>query len=128
MYKSTGKLVFDPKTLEKKCPFWLILKCDNEIIKYYRSLMYKERCLKLSPLAYWGAHVSIIRGEKPNNGFWTKLNGEEIEFEYDGIIREERNHFWIDVDCKRLVEVRKYYGLSDKPYYDFHMTIGKSIG
>lgn len=127
MYKSVGKLVHDPKSLDHKRPFWLILECDDEIARYYKYLMFKERGIKLNPRSLWGTHVSVIRGEKPNSGFWGKVSKEPIEFEYDGIVKNTDKYYWIDIICPKLLEVRNYYGLPKNPYFNLHMTIGNSI-
>ena len=127
MFKSSGVLVYDPHYNGQNDvkPFWLMLSCDEELTRYYAWLLFKERCVKLNQKCLWGTHISVVRGEKPNDGWWGKQGvGETIEFEYDGIVHGDGTYFWMDVKCPRLSEIRTYYGLTPKPWIDFHLTVG----
>ena len=129
MFKSSGKLVYDPvfENQRETKPFWLMLQCDDELARFYRYLLFKERCVKLNEKCIWGAHISIIRGERPLTGWWGKNNGKEIEFETDGIVRDDGRYYWMNVDCLELSRIRVSYGLPYKPFFDFHLTIGNKI-
>lgn len=129
MFRSSGRLVYDPQfdNQRETKPFWLMLTCDEELAAYYRQLLFKERCIKLNPRCIWGAHISVIRGEKPLTGWWGKNKGLELDFEFDGIVRDDGRYYWMDVVAPQLAAIRVSYGLSPAPYFNFHLTIGNSI-
>jgi hypothetical protein len=131
MLTSTGKLIFDPRLQfggkPNVKPFWLMLDCDEEIARYYKYLLFKERCILLNESCLWGSHISVIRGECPKTGSWGIQADEEIEFTYDGVVCGNGTYYWMNVQCPRLSEIRQYYGLSPEPYYGFHLTIGNNI-
>src|SRR5208282_3785912 len=75
--KSTGKLVYSPRTHLASSERWLVMMCDDEISKYYRHLytmqypyLNGEKTGKLTR-PVWGTHLSIVRGEYiPNIKLW----------------------------------------------------------
>jgi len=47
MFESTGKLIYDPHARIKQAPNWLILRTDEEILRYYQHWIKKELALDL---------------------------------------------------------------------------------
>ncbi len=131
--KSTGKLVYSPRSHLGSNEKWLVLMCDDEISKYYRALYAKEypylngdRGTKLTR-PVWGTHVSIIRGERvPKQELWGLDANKIIEFEYDYGVKDNREYYWLNVKCPTLNILREKYGLSREPRYGLHLTIGRT--
>lgn len=106
---------------------------DDEISKYYRHLYEKEypylngvRSGKLTR-PVWGAHISIIRGERiPNFNLWGIDANKTVEFEYDYGVECNQEYFWLKVKCPYLSLLREEYGLTKEPRYGFHLTIGRT--
>jgi hypothetical protein len=101
--------------------------CDDEISRYYRTLFSKQfPYLNKIQKPTWGAHISILRGEKIKNyNIWKLDEGKIIDFEYDPIVKDNGEYFWLTVKCNYLSELRIRYGLNPLPQYGFHLTIGK---
>ena len=125
--KSVGKLVYSPRTHLASSERWLVLMCDDEISKYYRTLFTREFPWKgkLSR-PVWGTHISIIRGEKIHKPELWKLDENKIvQFEYQGGVIDNGEYYWLNVRCNYLSLLRKEYGLSPYPKFGFHLTIGR---
>ena len=89
----------------------LVLEVDEEIARYYRSLIpkwldaYKPR---------WAPHITIVRPEKEmpvNLEHWGKYEGEEVSFEYWNYLFTGKIYFWLNVWSKRLEDVRIELGM-----------------
>jgi hypothetical protein len=104
-FSSIGKITYDPKKGKFFEPWWAILECDNEILKYYKWLLLKEG-IAIQKGSLWGAHITWIRGEEaPNKSFWGKYEGIEIEFRYSNFLRYDNGrHVWLDVYCPKVQE------------------------
>lgn len=145
MFHSTGRLIYDPtlalKVNTTKEPYWLILDCDDEIARYYRWLVRRHFLMNWLPFApkwswttdkwpldtpAWGAHISIVRGEKPGYPeYWGDDAGKKLYFEYSGELRNNGKHFWLDVVSPEISDIRDRLGLGRKPRFsNFHLTIG----
>lgn len=115
--KSTGWLNYHTN--------YLVLECDQGIIKFYRNLIPKY--LYVAPPKF-PAHITIVSHETPPNKdkVWNKYQGEVIEFSYSSQIINDELYYWLDVHCKRLEEIRVELGLDPIPYWHnkFHMTVG----
>ncbi|MNJ90129.1 hypothetical protein D3C87_77230 [compost metagenome] len=127
MFKSNGTIIFDPTAGEAANKWWAIVKCEKSIIDYYKYWAVKNQKIKISaPL--FGPHISIIRGEEPNDEYkhlWKFCHGEEVEFTYYPDFDNNGEYWWLNIDCPRLTEIRKVLGLPEMPNYNFHLTIGK---
>lgn len=116
-HKSTGKLSYGPGIR-------IVLLVDQDIVDYYRRLIPKY--LDVAPQAH-DAHVSVVLKEKPmDTSAWGDYNGDKVEFEYGGKIKNDETYYWLDVRCQRLKEIRKELGLSENPPWrnGFHLTLG----
>ena len=131
--KSTGKLVYSPRTHLASSDRWLVLMCDDEISKYYRHLytfeypyLHGERSGKLTR-PVWGTHISIIRGERiPNFKLWRLDENKIVEFEYEPGVKDNGEYYWLKVTCPYLEDLREKYGLSRHPQFGYHLTIGRT--
>lgn len=128
MMKSTGKLVYTPRTHLKSSERWLVLMADDEISKYYRHLFYKEfPWMGKLTRPVWGTHVSVIRGERiPNYNLWELDKNKIIEFEYEPGVCDNGEYYWLKVKCQALLDLRGKYGLQPSPKFGFHLTIGRT--
>lgn len=126
--KSTGYLRFDPRMKGQKVldPFWLILQCDSELVRYYKHWVFKGYFEKIMMPA-WGAHITVIRNEKPAKPeLWGKRAGDFFEFEYDPEIRTNGRHYWLKVSSPSLLDFREELGLRRNPPISLHLTIGNA--
>lgn len=133
MIKSIGKLVYTPRTHLASSDKWLVLMCDDEISKYYRHLFTMQYPYLNAPYhgkltrPVWGAHISVIRGEKiPNYHLWELDKDKLIDFEYEPGVEDNGEYFWLKVKCDYLLEIRAKYGLKRYPRFGLHLTIGRS--
>jgi hypothetical protein len=127
IHASIGRVLYDPRS-EKTAfkPWWVILQCDKEIVRYYQHIFYKLYWKKLQT-PVWQSHLSIVRGEEPqlkNN--WGKWHGKYIEYEYiyDGHFENNGIYFWLKARSLQLNTIREELGIDPKPTMDFHISIG----
>lgn len=106
--------------------YWVLIDCDQEIGKYYRRLYnsFHYNCKTIRKPS-WAEHITVIRDEEPiNKSLWGCYNGIEIEFEYENIIKDNDEFYWLDVYCDFLYQIRIDLGLGKDPEYPFHLTVG----
>jgi hypothetical protein len=166
MFKSYGTLRYDPKRLKRYDEWWMVLMCDNNLAKYYRHLASLNRTSLMnsgywlnsrglnSPemswdikipnsriiSPYWGAHISVVRGEEPvYKWLWGKHSGKRIVFYYDPVyINTNGRHWWMRITCPELEHIRCELGLTPQPTYfcdatnkyklnHMHFTFGKNL-
>ena len=127
-FSSIGKINYDPKKGKSFDFWWAILECDNDILKYYKWLLFKEG-IAIQKGSLWGAHITWIRGEEPpNKSFWGKYEGLEIEFRYSNFLRYDNGrHVWLDVYCPKFKEMREELGLQPLRPMSLHLTIGRLV-
>jgi hypothetical protein len=106
--------------------WWLILDCDPELGRFLRHqhtvAIHRTRTIQ-APL--WGTHISVIRGEEPPNAKeWDRLQGTEVEFEYEPVVQETDGYLWVAVACPGALDHREQLGLPREPYPPLHLTIG----
>ena len=126
MFSSLGILEYNPiSNKTKNGEFWLILRCDSSILNYYSYWANKQYNVHISK-PVWGAHISIVRGEIPNNLHrWWKYNGQKLNFKYSNEIEFHSRYFLIPVFSDKFTLIRTELGLSEKPIAPFHMSLGK---
>jgi len=125
MFKSTGRLAYDPAARIKSEPWWLILRTDPEIVNYYQHWLKQNYDLQFEKTV-WGSHISVNRGVAPKyKDLWKKYQGEKIEFTYSNSIYRKHWFFCVDAQSERLMEIREELGLSKLPPAGFHITIGR---
>lgn len=119
--------MFEGKAYLQYHTAWIIAKCDDQLVDYYRWWYYKIHHIKLMRPKF-GAHISIVRGEEENitQGNWERnMNGREIKFYYSNDIVDVYNYVWMPVWGEDLDVVRKEVGLG-KPIKSYHMTVGRT--
>ena len=125
MFSGYGKLLYYPS-------WWLIVKVDEDVCRYYRNLIhFHNRPLRLNPSKH-GAHITVIAGkyEKPEGAYaklWGKYEGERIDFKYSPEINTNGEYFWMEVQCKRIEDIREELGLTPKILHPWHLTVGNII-
>lgn len=127
-FRSFGYLRYDPRMEGQKVlePYWLILQCDEELCRYYRHWVQVGCYTKIWRPA-WGAHISVIRGEKPRNpALWAKNSAKKVSFEYKHEILSNSKHYWIRIDSPELLDIREQYGLAREPRLPLHLTLGNA--
>jgi len=120
MFTSTGKIEYHN--------IWIIVRCDDGIIDYYRWWYFKKKHIKLMR-PKWGAHISIVRGEEDGltTPIWEyNINGETVEFSYSNELVEVRNYVWIPILGDELRDIRVKFGLSRETVLPLHMTVGRT--
>jgi hypothetical protein len=135
MFKSVAKIIYSPASHLGHSKNWAILKCDEEIGKYYRQLYQKEHQtlnggypLKLiQPI--FGNHISYIRGSDKisNEELWGLSENEMVEFKYLPGVLDNGKYYWLKVICPFLSELRMKYNLAPEPKYGLHLTIGIAV-
>lgn len=130
LYKSYGTLKYSIGK-EKNAPR-LILEIDKDISRYYRSFIPKSI---LYNIPKYPPHITVVREGKEQPlklEEWGKYEGEEIEFQYDNIIKFGSVYIWINCFSKRLEEIRLGLGMEINSLYTlppegfvkcFHSTI-----
>ena len=106
-------------------PWWLIARCDGEIVEYYRWWINRVHQIKVQrPL--FGAHVSVMRGEAPLCGHdqWGVHQDQSLEIAYGHELTHAQGYWFLPVQCRALEEVRLTFGLEARPQFGFHLTIG----
>ena len=131
--KSMGKLVYSPKSHLANPSKWLVVMCDDEISRYYRHLYSLEYPYLNSGMStklgrpVWGTHISVLRGEfVPNFKLWGLDANKIIEFEYESGVLDNKEYFWLKVQCPYLLDLREKYGLPRQPKFGLHLTIGRT--
>jgi len=120
-YKSQGKLKYYPYG-----DWWVILECCDDLVSYYRMMV--ERKIQDSlQKAKHGSHISVVRGEgePENKECWFWHDGGLMDFEYQSKVSFGDNHVWLSVRSESLIDLRHKLGLSEKPEFGFHLTLGK---
>lgn len=122
MYRSSGILYYYPSG-------WMVLKVSDSIILYYKYWVQKSLGIKLNAPRS-GAHITVVAGKYENpslSSLWNKYHGDTIDFEYNCNVQQMDHYFWIEVKSQKLKEIRNELGLSDRPYYPFHLTVGNTL-
>lgn len=126
-HKSKGRLfIAEPRAKDRgNRKWWLLMKCDPGIINFY-SWLAERNGWELVKGSRWGPHISVVCGERPKNkDLWNKLPGKLCEFKYSVNQRHDGHFIWLDVQSDDLEKIRKDLGLSRKPYFSFHLTLGR---
>ncbi|WP_407305669.1 hypothetical protein [Acinetobacter sp.] len=106
---------------------WLLLNVDDEITRYYASIIKQRFSIDLHWKSKWGAHVSVIRGEAlPNPEKWGRDEGREIKIYYTHQVYTNADHWWVNVISEELADIRTSYGLPPEKKF-FHLTVGRTL-
>lgn len=128
MYTSTGRLIYDPRRpgLKEKTKWWCVLLVDREITRWCRWWVKREHWIDLCQPS-WDAHVSVIRGEKPNDEqmhLWRNYHGKVFEFKYSNRVVQNGNFWLVKVEAPELKAIREEFGFPSN--WSLHLTIGRT--
>jgi hypothetical protein len=134
VFKGEAKIIYDPSRgeMKRRTQWWCVANTDPEICRYYRWWIKRRFHINLF-LPAWGAHISVVRGEKPRDDLaqlWKKYHNERIPFTYDNFIKwapDNKNgghYFWLVVKAPKLEMIRKELELPVG--WNLHITIGRT--
>lgn len=129
-----GYIDYDPdrQDMKRRTQYWCVLQLSNDLVRYYQYFVRKEKHIQIEMPA-WGAHVSIIRGEKPDDEhihLWKKHHKRKIKIRFKPEIVEVKdrkkggNFYIINFQSPEIDEIRRELGLPVYP--DYHITIGRT--
>jgi hypothetical protein len=129
LIETTGKIVFDPQREDSFAPWWAMIELDCDMCGYYQWFLKKRFGVKLQkPL--WGPHVSFVRGEECDKDKWGYIkalwNNIPVGFSYNPNVRTNGNHWWMNVQCEQIEQLRIELGLPRDSHFNLHLTIGSS--
>jgi len=107
--------------------WWITLDPTDDIGEYYRHLYnYANRARIKVQKPKWGSHITLLRAEEPlkNKDQWTLIDNNILQFNYNPKIITGENHIWLNVTCKEGTKLRESFGLTEKPQYPLHLTLG----
>ena len=132
MNKSTGIFRYSPscKSIPNVSKWWLVIDSCPELARLYRELSnYHYRAQFKLHRPAWDSHISIIRDEKPPiEELWLKYNGLEVEFEYESMVLNNGQYFWLPVRCEKALDIREEMGLDRNPFFNLHLSFGMIHG
>ncbi len=148
VFRAKGRIIYDPAPVNgnggKIDPWCVAIILDansRELVRYMQYWTKKDHGIVLNDVEY-GAHIMLVNKEKPRIGFegnWKKYHNKLVEFSYSTILHSNENpqirktgkeippghYWWLPVfDCPEIQEVRESLGLSPKPFWSLHLTIG----
>jgi hypothetical protein len=138
-----AKVVFDPKDLTKKHEKhsdWkkhvIAFIDDPDFCDYYTWFLKKRYNLFLvKPIR--GVHFTVINDrlrddvsatEAKYKEFKNLYNGKVIDIEYSLDVRTDGKHWWFRARSNDAMFIRQAIGLEAKPYWGFHITVGRAEG
>ncbi len=106
---------------------WAWVECPKDVGDYYIAVSKWIWGVKLSPPLN-GPHITLVAGkyELPKDmSLWGCREGEEVEFEYSGLVHVA-DYWWLKIiEDSELRKFRTDLGLPAELKYPFHLTIGK---
>lgn len=141
-HRGSGIVRYDPARgdMKSRTQWWCVIDVDPEIARYYRwwvNTMGNPLGIERDNLCLpaWGAHISIVRGERPRDDLahlWRKYQGARVEFAYQHAPRQSGdttgdrpNWYWfVDVQCDLGKQIRQE--LCKPSHWNFHLTVGRS--
>ena len=125
-FSDIAAIKVDPSCGKKFSNWWMIANTCDDITAYYRSMVKKEFGITLMKPSF-GAHVSIIAGEKPKQNIdrWKYFDGYQKPFEYTHQLYTNGTFWWLNVKSEEMEFIRSFYGLDDSSKDPLHLTIGR---
>lgn len=137
-HTGTAKIIYDPfrPGMKRKTDWWCIAIIDREITRYYRWWIQRELHVKGLCQPSWDAHISVIRGEKPEPELmhlWKKYHNEVVTFRYKHHPRQSGDttgsnrpgfYWFVEVDCPKLIQIREE--LQRPTDWKLHITVGRT--
>lgn len=137
-FKLQGIIEFDPVEVTKKQEkqsSWkkvaLVMIDCPDFWKYYSWFVKKRYNLELvTPIR--GAHFTVINDRvsdlKQYEYCKSIYNGSIVNFEYAIDLRTDDVSWWVGVKSEDAEKIRTTCGLPPKPFWGFHITIGRADG
>ncbi len=134
-FTSNGMIHFEPRVLTKKHSkqSWknvAIIHINDDLWKYYQWFL-KNRFHLFLEQPIRGTHLTIINdiiSDRPQYEIGKhKWNNQIVEFEYSNELRTDGKTWWLRaMTTPNSIgeQIRIESGLSPKPYFGFHITIG----
>jgi hypothetical protein len=136
-YQLSGKITFDPIDLTKKHvkqSEWkrtAIVLIDNlDFCKYYCWFILKRYNLELQ-MPQRGLHFTVINDKVSDvqfNRAKELYHNKIINLEYAIDPRTDNKHWWLGAKSNDAERIRVIAGLEAKPYWGFHLTVGRADG
>ena len=138
-----GKLVFDVEDLTNKHrqqSTWkkhAIAYIDNpDFCDYYSWFIKKRYNITTIPRPIRGTHLTLINDrlgdfnvtEERYREIKEKYDGTEIDIRYSLSPRTDGKHWWMRSRTDLGTQIRTELGLSPKPYFGYHITVGRHEG
>lgn len=134
MLELKTKIIFDPVDLTRKhksqSSWKRVVTCqtDCDIHEYYAWFLNKRFNLKLNkPIRK--AHITIVNDRIQDVELYDMakklFHKKELIFKFDpSEIRTNGEHWWLKIYCDDVANIRTVMGLSPKPYFNLHLTLG----
>ena len=119
--------------LEFRNNYWIIISVDSDLCRYYMTCFNKSHVVTDIQLMKpkWGGHITIVRGEyeqyelnKKNDQVIKENDNKLIEFKYSHETYGNGNHYWLDIDCDKALNLREELGLDRNMLIPLHLTFG----
>lgn len=124
-YESSGILRI-VKSSDPTAGYWMWLECCRDLARYQRRQILMYTCLYRGVMEpKEGPHVTIVRRE-----FVTSLpqEGRTVSFLYGPELQTNGKHFWFNVECEEMKDMRESIGLPREPWFPLHITVGVMPG
>jgi len=109
---------------------------EPDLCSYHKWFIEKRFNLKLAePIR--GPHFTIVNdrlsdfpnsSEKKYRKVMDKWDGKLIDIRYEYAPYTDGVHWWLRARSEQATQIREEIGLSAKPYWGFHITIGRISG
>jgi hypothetical protein len=127
---------FDPhniSTKHEKQSTWkstVVCLSNDDIDAYYASFIRKRYNLELNRPAR-RAHITIVNDKVPDRKAYLQakkmFDGKSLVFSFDPEeIRTNGKHWWLKVYCDEAYRIRELAGLTPRPYWGLHLTLGEA--
>ncbi len=138
MLELKTKILFDPDNLTRKhnkqSSWKRVVICTTtcDIDDYYAWFLKKRFNLNLNKNLR-PPHITIVNDRIQDHELFEMgkklFNGKELIFNYDPAeIRTNGEHFWIKAYCDDVENIRTVIGLTQKPHFNLHLTLGYASG
>jgi hypothetical protein len=117
-FSTTGKIIYSDSG-------WVVLHAHHSIQDFYHAFL--EWNLKIhfnKPMH--GCHITVVSGKYEQcqtHPLWMKHHKEVIDFEYGRELKTADTSWWLEVYSPKLTEIRNELGLTDTPFWPFHITV-----
>lgn len=140
-FEASAEVVYDPPRpgMKRRTEWWCVAAMRPDVARYFRWWVDKEI---LNPLGLdgkgllppaWGAHVSVVRGERPppsTRHLWRRHQGKKVLLRCsldarpgDNLDSEGKPFWFVEVECPELMAIRDELALATR--FPLHLTVGR---